>query len=228
MTENYIHNLDKNIFFYDSIVTLAYTQFGINELFSRGFFILKMKEYPDRSEFVNHINEFDFPAEVKDQIFRTRTFTPQIFVPGFRTKDTARDYRMDTNTSAVQFVIDTAGITDKNIELTHLTIIVAWEKILSFNLADTPVWQFFRHIRNAAAHNGKFHFTNKVLDSQTGELLKEAKWGNFEIKASFHDLPLILKNKNDTNSFWDQGDLVEFLLDFENHYPELKAPLPII
>jgi hypothetical protein len=223
MTEHFIHKLDKNNFFYNSIVTLAYTQFGINELFSRGFFILKMKEFPDRNNFINHINEFDFPSDVKDQIFRTRTFTPQIFVPAFQTKDKGRGYRMDTNTSAVQFVQDTGGITDKNIELTHMTIIVAWEKILSYNLANTPVLQFFRHIRNAAAHNGKFHFTKKVLDNQTGELLKEAKWGNFEIKASLQDLPLILKDKNDQDSFWDQGDLVEFLLDFENHYAELKG-----
>lgn len=223
MTEKFLHELDKNNFFYDTIITLAYAQFGINELFSRGFFLLKMKEYPDRNNFVKHINEFDFPREVKHEILRTRTFTPLIFVPGFQTKDESRVYQMEPKFSAVEFVQEKQGITDKNIELTYMTIIVAWEKIQPFNPADSSVLQFFRHIRNAAAHNGKFHFTKKVIDNQTGELLKQAKWGNFEIKASLQGLPLIVNDKNDKSSFWDQGDMVEFLLDFENHNAELKS-----
>jgi hypothetical protein len=223
MTVSFLHTLDKSNFFYDTIVTLAYSQFGIDELYSRGFMTFKLKQFPDRNDFINDINQYNFPQGVKDQIFRTRTFTPLIFVPGFQTKDANRVYQMEPNYSAVHFIQDTGGRTKANLELTHMTTIVAWEKAIAFNLADTPVLQFFRHIRNAAAHNGKFHFTKNALDSKTGELIKEAKWRTFEIKASFQGSTLILVDKNDQNSFWDQGDLVEFLLDFENHYTELKG-----
>ena len=222
MTVNFLHTLDKKNFFYDNIVMLAYSQFGINELFARGFLSYKLKEFPNWNDFVNDINQYDFPQEVKDQIFKGKTFTPLIFVPGFQTKDETTVYQMEPNYSAVHFIQDTGGRTQKNLELTHMTIISAWEKAMLANPADTPVLQFFRHIRNAAAHNGKFHFTKGVLDTQTGELKSEAKWKKFEIKAAFQGLTLITVDKNDKTSFWDQGDLVEFLMDFENTYTQLK------
>ena len=164
----------------------------------------------------------DFPEEVQQEIFRTRTLTPLIFVPGFRTKDKTNLYRMMPNNSAVQFVEEQRGLTTKNIELTHMTIISAWEKIMAFNLKDTSVWQFFRHIRNAAAHNGKFHFDKKVIDSSTGELKQKAEWKTFVITPTLQGKHLIAKDKNDSDFYCDQGDIVEFLLDFENHYPILK------
>jgi hypothetical protein len=168
MTEEFIHDLDKSNFFYENIVTLAYTQFGINELFSRGFFIAAMKLFPNALERSQYFNSLGFPPEVIDQLNRTRTFTPKIFVPAFQTIDKTQEFRMDVETSALRFYQDNQGITNKNIELTHMTIIAAWEKILPFNLSDSPILQFFRHIRNAAAHNGKFHFNGKTINSATG------------------------------------------------------------
>jgi hypothetical protein len=223
MSETFIHQLDRTNFFYESIVTLAYTQFGINELFARGFLIAGKKTFPKTNDFVNYIESSGFPHEVKNQIYNLKGFTPMIFVPGFSTKDKTHTYQMEPNNSAVRFLQDDQGITHKNIELTHMTVITAWERIQCFNLADGPVKQFFRHIRNAAAHNGKFHFVKKTLDLQTGTLLKQAKWKNFEVTASLQGTPLIVENKNDLVGYFDQGDLVEFLLDFENHYPELKT-----
>lgn len=221
--EYLIHKLDKNNFFYQSVATLSFAQFGINEIFARGFFLKHRAKFPDENEFIAYIKSLDFPEEVQQEIFKTQTFTPLIFVPGFRTKDKTNLYRMIPNSSAVQFVEEQRGLTTKNIELTHMTIISAWEKIMGYNLSDTPVLQFFRHIRNAAAHNGKFHFDNKVIDKTTGQLKQNAEWKTFTITPILQDLHLIARDKNDTDFFCDQGDLVEFLLDFENHYPVLKT-----
>ncbi len=126
------------------------------------------------------------------------------------------------NESGLKFASEERGITGANIEFTHWAIISAWEKILPFNLVDSPSLQFFRHIRNAAAHNGEFHFTNKVIDKLNGELKKNAEWNSFKITASLQGMKLFAETKNDINCFWDQGDLIEFLLDFQNHYPVLK------
>jgi hypothetical protein len=34
--------------------------------------------------------------------------------------------------------------------------------------------------------------------------------------------PLLVTTKIDQDGFWDQGDLVEFLFEFETHYPAIK------
>lgn len=220
--EYYIHELDKTNFFYSTISTLSFAHFGVDELFARGFFILHRSKLPNDSDFLNYIQSLGFPDEVIEQIVQAKTFTPFIFIPGFVTKDKKTTYRMLPNESGLQFAVEQRGITSANIEFTHWAIISAWEKIAPYNLPDSEVLQFFRHIRNAAAHNGDFHFTGKVIDRLTGELKKEAKWSNFNITASIQGLRLFGDKKTDKNCFWDQGDLLEFLLDFQNHYPILK------
>ncbi|CAN0302053.1 unnamed protein product, partial [Ectocarpus fasciculatus] len=159
---------------------------------------------------------------VKSQIINVRTFTPLIFVPGFETKSDGKVYRMDPNYSAAHFVNDTRGRTDVNLRITRMTIISTYEKMVDKIQDWTNIMEFFRHIRNAAAHNGKFHFNSKVLDKKTGELKRNAKWDKFEITAQLQDQPLFTESKKDDRNFWDQGDFVDFLLDFENHHPEIK------
>jgi hypothetical protein len=217
---NFIHNLDKNNFFYNSITTLAYAQFGVLELISRGFMIKALKAHPDPVDFQKYIESCKFNSDIQKEICKTITLTPLIFVPGFSTKDKKRTYEFSPNQSSIEFLNDTNGITQTNIELTHMTILTSWEKIIHFNLSG-PVFEFFRHIRNASAHDGKFNFYKKVL-SPNGELLKIAKWRDFEIKSSYKNMNLLIKTKDDNDGFFDQGDVVEFLLDFEKHYPEIK------
>ena len=103
-----------------------------------------------------------------------------------------------------------------------MTIISAWEKAMQQNLIDSPVLQFFRHIRNAAAHNGKFHFDKKVIDLKNNTLTQKANWNSFNIQLDLQGKRLIKETKDDNEEFWDQGDLIEFLLDFENYHPEIK------
>lgn len=220
--ETLLHTLDKNNFFYDYITTLAYSQFGINELFSRGFYLQKRHEFPNDAKFMEEIKRFKFPVEVEKEIFGTQTFTPLIFIPGFVSKNEKTIFKLDPNLSALKFIDDTRGITDTNIRLTHMTIISAWEKAKQQDLFDSPVLQFFRHIRNAAAHNGMFHFDKKVIDHKNNTLIKNANWNNFNIQLNLQSKRLIKETKDDNEVFWDQGDLIEFLLDFENHHSEIK------
>ena len=217
---NFIHNLNKGNFFYSSITTLAYAQFGVNELISRGFMIKALSNFPDRDDFNKYIKSCEFKPDIEAEIHKTKTFTPLIFVSGFSTKDKQRTYEFSPNQSSIEFLNDTGGISSTNIKLTHMTILTAWEKISSYDLSG-PIYEFFRHIRNASAHNGKFYFHKKVLN-QKGDLIKIAKWKDFEIKGCINGMNLLPKTKDDQNAFFDQGDLIEFLLDFENHYPQIK------
>jgi len=217
-----LHNIDKNNFFYELITTMAYSQFGINELFSRGFLTQKLNEFPNQNDFLVEIKKFNFPPAVEQQIINFSGFTPVIVVPGFATKSGKKFYRMDPYYSAVRFLNDTSGITDVNIRITHLTVITAFEKIIDLTNHWSPVREFFRHIRNASAHNGKFHFSLDILNKQTGELKKNAEWETFKITSSNKEQKLFPLDKDDNDAFWRPGDFIDFLLDFENHHPEIK------
>ncbi|MBV5311709.1 MAG: hypothetical protein JZU47_00345 [Prolixibacteraceae bacterium] len=222
MQISFLDELDTSNFFYQNIVTLAYSQFGINELLARGFYKFKKSQFTDNSSFIKEIQSYNFPIDVEEEILNTKTFTPLIYVPGFLTKDRSKSYEIDIDESARKLFSEDEYPFDANSQLTYLTIIAAWEKAMVHKLQDKPVLQFFRHIRNAAAHNGRFHFDKKVIDEKSGELKKKAQWNQFEIKSSLQNMKLIPKFKEENEAFWDQGDLVEFLIDFENYYPELK------
>jgi len=222
MQISFLDELDSSNFFYQNIMTLAYSQFGINELLARGFYNFKKSQFPDETLFIKEIESNNFPLDVEKEILNTETFTPLIYVPGFLTKDRSKSYEIDIDESARKLFFEAEYPFDANSQLTYLTIITAWEKAMVHKLQDKPVLQFFRHIRNAAAHNGRFHFEKNVIDEKSRELKKKAQWNQFEIKSSLQNMKLIPKFKEENEAFWDQGDLVEFLIDFENHYPELK------
>jgi hypothetical protein len=70
----------------------------------------------------------------------------------------------------------------------------------------SPLWEFLRHCRNAAAHGGKFHLRGN-------EPVREARWGLFQVDKSL----------NGTNLFKDVagagllsvGDPIRLLWDIE-------------
>lgn len=72
---------------------------------------------------------------------------------------------------------------------------------------DEPHWLFFRYIRNAAAHGGRFNFTVSI---------KEAQWNDIVIDKSLQDSKLFKTNKHD--GLLNLGDAILFLLDIEKEY----------
>ena len=77
-----------------------------------------------------------------------------------------------------------------------------------------PLWEFLRHCRNAAAHDGLFHF-------KKGEPRYSAEWGKFQIEATMQGDPLF-GNKN-THGLLGPGDPIRLLWDIEQAYPALSA-----
>lgn len=217
-----LHTLDKKNFFYADITTMAYSQFGTDELFARGFTMQMVNQYPDPYERQRALKRYSFPSEIQDQIVNVRTFTPLIIVPGFDTKSGFKVYRMDPDHSAAHFLADTKGISDVNLRITRMTIISTYEKVVDLVDNWSPVMEFFRHIRNAAAHDGKFYFSSKVIDKSKGKLKKDAEWSNFKITAQLQGTKLFTETKDDHSDYWKQGDFIDFLLDFEKHHPEIK------
>lgn len=217
-----LHKLDKHNFFHKDIAIMAYSQFGTNELFSRGFTLQMIRNFPNAHERKKALQEYEFPPEINQQILNCRTFTPMIFVPAFETILEDKIYRMDPNYSAAEFVSQYRGLSKANIEITRMTIISTFEKAMDAVGKQSETTEFFRHIRNAAAHECQFRLTKAVLDQETGNLKKNAKWNSFEITYKNQGQRLLPKQRGDSTAFWNQGDFIEFLLDFENHHPEIK------
>ena len=61
-------------------------------------------------------------------------------------------------------------------------LIVAYESTKQFHDRG-ELWEFLRHCRNAAAHNGRFHF-------RRNEPRYEAKWSSLDVTKPLQGTPL--------------------------------------
>ena len=78
----------------------------------------------------------------------------------------------------------------------------------------SPLWEFLRHCRNAAAHRGKFTFRNN-------EPRRPAQWGKFIIVSELEDTPLF--KTEDSPGLLSLGDPIRLLWDIEQAFPNMKA-----
>ena len=78
----------------------------------------------------------------------------------------------------------------------------------------SPLWEFLRHCRNAAAHGGKFTFLNN-------EPRRLAQWGKFNIIAELENTPLF-KGEDGVGLLFP-GDPIRLLWDIEQAFPNMKA-----
>jgi hypothetical protein len=87
-------------------------------------------------------------------------------------------------------------------------LILAWENTESEHVHD-PLWEFFRHCRNAAAHRGFFNFYQ-------GEPRRAAKWRTLEIVQGLQDQPLFPDPPK--KGFLGIGDVLYLLADIEKEF----------
>lgn len=92
-------------------------------------------------------------------------------------------------------------------------LILAWESTKELHDA-SELWQFLRHCRNAAAHNGRFTFRPK-------EPRHPAKWGDLEISKNLEATPLFVDPPD--AGFMGLGDVVYLLAHIEAAYPRLRG-----
>lgn len=71
-------------------------------------------------------------------------------------------------------------------------------------------WEFLRHCRNAAAHNGLWSFQN-------GEPRRPAKWRTIELDPSMDNKPLL--KRADGTGFLNLGDPIALLWEIEQDNP---------
>jgi hypothetical protein len=80
-------------------------------------------------------------------------------------------------------------------------------------LARSPVGQYFRHVRNAASHNNKWHF---VADKRVREPRLPAQWGTFKIDHTKKGKRNPLHGKDCVYGTLHPADLLYLLRDVED------------
>jgi len=75
-------------------------------------------------------------------------------------------------------------------------------------------WEFLRHCRNAAAHNGNWYFLN-------GEPRRPAKWRGIDLDPAMNGQPLL--KGPDGNGSLNLGDPIALLWDIEHENPGMHT-----
>lgn len=75
----------------------------------------------------------------------------------------------------------------------------------------SPLWEFLRHCRHAAAHGGKVSFTKD-------EPRRPAQWGSLVFLSALQGSPLF--KQTDRNGMLSPGDPIRLLYDIEQTYPQ--------
>lgn len=78
----------------------------------------------------------------------------------------------------------------------------------------TPLWEFLRHCRNAAAHGGTFNLIY-------GEPKRPATWGPFQITSSMQGMSLF--KGVDLNGLLSPGDPIRLLWDIEQAHSAMTV-----
>jgi hypothetical protein len=90
---------------------------------------------------------------------------------------------------------------------------LAYESTKQFRDAG-PVWEFLRHCRNAAAHNGRFHFLGS-------EPIRPAIWRGHTLLKSMHGTRLFWGSEEEPGLL-RPADPVHILWDIEQGLPNLQ------
>ena len=95
-------------------------------------------------------------------------------------------------------------------------LILAYEKCPDELAGAQPLWQFLRHCRNAAAHDGLFD-----IKPPKKKPLPPAVWGRFRIELALNDTPLFKDGMGP--GMLSPGDPIRLLWDIEQAYPNISA-----
>ena len=124
----------------------------------------------------------------------------------------------------IEFSVDTLSVELSN-HFEHLSsaalvsygaiLIIAHEIIKDSSFHDkSPILEFLRHCRNAAAHGGAFSLIGN-------EPRRTAEWGALKIQKSTNGLPLFKRGGD--HGMLSPGDPIWLLLEIEKQYPQMVS-----
>lgn len=205
MMEKVPFNFDKGKPFYPLVVNYIALLHGVVELSMRGR-IIELKGMP-REAAEREIEKHPKYARLLD--------SSPIQFPDLALRSEFQDnsIKIKTDEIASEFARNFIHILPFTMRPAGSLLIVAYESTEQYH-DNGPLWEFLRHCRNAAAHNGLFHF-------HKGEPRYSAKWGKFNIEATMQGTPLF--GDKITSGLLGPGDPLRLLWDIEQAYPSMHA-----
>ena len=117
--------------------------------------------------------------------------------------------KVDTSALGTALLLDhDPAIQNFNLQSAGALAVVAWEHSASYRTQD-PLWEFLRHVRNAAAHGGSFYFRGK-------EPSRPATWRGRAINRNLQGTPLF--SAPVATGFLGSGDLLHLLSDIDRDF----------
>lgn len=123
--------------------------------------------------------------------------------------------RVEIDEIANEFINNAPYVMKSTMRSASSLLILAYEinKDKSWN-DKGPLWEFLRHCRHAAAHNGLFTFNPK-------EPKRRAEWGHFRIERTLENTRLFKDEKG--CGLLSPGDPIRLLWDIEQAYPNITV-----
>lgn len=206
--ENYF---DRSKPFYPLVVLYVTELVGLKDLLCRGLIgptrfdnflssslrnIVKETQDKDSPDFLVKIKKLQGPLELKSEF-------------------TGDSIEIDVNEIAKELVAEINYLAPYLLKSAGSLLILAHEISKDAEWHDQgPLWEFLRHLRNAAAHGGSFHFRGE-------EPVRLAQWGPFNIEKSLQGTPLFKNEEN--HGLLSPGDPVRLLWDIEQAYPRMRV-----
>ena len=203
-----VNHFDRGKPFYPLIMNYLCLLHGFYELAVRGV-ILDVNALPKNKikEFVTKDPQFDIERLIKSG--STELPRPLELKSNFD----GNFIKVDVDKIAREVTHNVAYLGSFMMRSAGSLLILAYETTHQFH-DKGPLWEFLHHCRNAAAHNGRFHF-------RRGEPRHPAEWGSFRIEAAMQGTPLFGDNK--IHGLLGPGDPIRLLWDIEQAYPSMRV-----
>jgi hypothetical protein len=113
--------------------------------------------------------------------------------------------KVDVSKLARAVFSEEAAIRHFNLQSAGSLLVLSWEHTEDIHTHD-PLWEFLRHLRNAVAHGGRFHFLRN-------EPVRPALWRSKSVDGSLQGTPVFAAPVN--AGFLGAGDVLHLLADID-------------
>ena len=215
MTRNdpQLNHFDRSGDFFPLVMSYAVSMHGLMELLSRGVInisagiVLKDPATLSQAEKDNELYLSKFIRAEK---------TPLLKPPALRCNIDSIPIEIDVDEISKELFNNYHHLLENGLGTyaARMLLISAYEitvgKIIPESLFNDALWKFFRHCRNAAAHNGKFYF-------KKDEPKLTSKWHHLEIKRDIQGYDLFATSIP-LNGYLSLGDPIKLLWDLEQKF----------
>lgn len=203
----------ENIY-YPLIMNYIYSIHGFIDLVSRGLInqLVELKKVNSEDEINNLITSLHILDDTTKNEFKKIDKTAPLFAKQKFTKSDGKDIEFEINEIADEMIKNGVYLISTLKNSACILLITAFEKTKDRDDQQEPIWNFFYHCRNAAAHDNKFKIKRDRFP---------AKWGNLEITKNMNGSKLFHENIKD--GFLNYGDPIALLWDVEQKCKSMKV-----